>query len=45
MTLKDYENYVARLRAFEQFARDNIELMREGVKQGFTMPGGRAGKG
>jgi uncharacterized protein (DUF885 family) len=38
LTLKDYENYVARLRAFKQFARDNIELMREGVKQGFTTP-------
>lgn len=38
VTLKDYENYVARLRAFKQFALDNIELMREGVKQGFTTP-------
>ncbi len=37
-TLKDYENYVARLRAFERYAADHIELMHEGIKQGFTTP-------
>ncbi len=38
MTTKDYENYVARLNAFDQFSADHIELMREGIKQGFTLP-------
>jgi uncharacterized protein (DUF885 family) len=37
-TLGDYENYIARLKAFGQYADDNIELMREGIKQGYTMP-------
>ena len=37
-TLADYENYLARLKAFGQYADDNIELMREGIKQGYTMP-------
>ncbi len=37
-TTQDYENYVARLKAFDQFSADHIELMREGIKQGFTLP-------
>jgi uncharacterized protein (DUF885 family) len=37
-TVKDFDNYVARLRAFEQFALDHMALMREGVKQGYTLP-------
>jgi uncharacterized protein (DUF885 family) len=36
--LRDYENYIARLRAFSQLADDNIELMREGIKEGITLP-------
>jgi uncharacterized protein (DUF885 family) len=35
---RDYDNYVARLRGFSQYADDHIELMREGIEQGFTMP-------
>jgi uncharacterized protein (DUF885 family) len=38
VTLRDYENYTARLRGFSQLVDDNIELMREGVKQGLTLP-------
>ena len=37
-TLEDYENYIARLRAFSQLVDDNIELMREGIKLGMTLP-------
>jgi uncharacterized protein (DUF885 family) len=37
-TLKDYENYVARLRAFPAYARQNTELLREGVAAGHTLP-------
>jgi len=37
-TVKDYENYVARLRAFGQYSDDHIELMREGIKRGVTLP-------
>jgi uncharacterized protein (DUF885 family) len=37
-TLRDYENYIARLKAFGQYADDNIALMREGIKQGYTQP-------
>ena len=38
-TVRDYDNYIARLRAFEQYVADNIELMREGIKQGIMPPG------
>ncbi|HEV3137728.1 MAG TPA: DUF885 domain-containing protein, partial [Pirellulales bacterium] len=38
-TTRDYENFIARLRAFDRYVDDNIELMREGIKQGMTMPG------
>lgn len=37
-TVKDYENYLARLRGFERYTDQHIELMREGVKQGYTLP-------
>jgi uncharacterized protein (DUF885 family) len=36
--VQDYENYIARLTAFDRYALDNIELMREGIKQGYTLP-------
>jgi uncharacterized protein (DUF885 family) len=39
VTTRDYENYVARLGAFQQWVDDNIELMRKGIKQGMTLPG------
>ena len=38
-TVKDYEDYIARLRAFAAYTDQHIELLREGVKQGFTLPG------
>jgi uncharacterized protein (DUF885 family) len=37
-TERDYNNYISRLRAFDQYVDDNIELLREGVKQGVTQP-------
>lgn len=37
-TLRDYENYLARLRAFLEYVRQNVELLREGVKTGWTVP-------
>jgi len=38
VTVRDYENYIARLNAFAQFADDNIELMRAGIKAGMVLP-------
>ncbi|QDV75538.1 DUF885 domain-containing protein [Botrimarina mediterranea] len=37
-TVKDYENYIARLRAFAAYTDGHIELMREGVQRGLTVP-------
>ncbi len=37
-TTKDYENYVARLNAFDRYVADHIELMRAGIKRGYTLP-------
>ena len=37
-TLEDYENYLARLNAFQQYAAGHIELLREGVRRGITQP-------
>jgi uncharacterized protein (DUF885 family) len=37
-TVKDYENYISRLRAFPVYARQNTGLLREGVASGFTLP-------
>ena len=37
-TTEDYENYVARLRAFRQYAADHVALMREGVRAGMVLP-------
>jgi uncharacterized protein (DUF885 family) len=37
-TVRDYENYIARLRRFANYAAGHIELMREGVKQQMTVP-------
>ncbi len=36
--VKDYENYLSRLRAFGQFADDHIELMRAGIRAGIVLP-------
>jgi uncharacterized protein (DUF885 family) len=37
-TTHDYENYVARLRAIPQYVRQNVELLREGLQAGWTLP-------
>jgi uncharacterized protein (DUF885 family) len=37
-TAGDYDNYVERLRAFDRYAADHIELMREGIKLGYVPP-------
>ncbi len=36
--VKDYENYIARLKAFDRYAQQHIALMREGMRQGYTLP-------
>jgi uncharacterized protein (DUF885 family) len=38
VTTKDYENYIARLRGFLPYARQHIELLREGLKTGIVLP-------
>lgn len=38
LTTKDFENYIARLTAFDRYTADHIELMRAGIKQGYTLP-------
>jgi len=37
-TTKDYENYIARLRAWPRFVREQIALMRMGLRRGMTVP-------
>ncbi len=37
-TVQDYENYLARLRAFEVYVQQHIKLMREGLTKGLTPP-------
>jgi uncharacterized protein (DUF885 family) len=37
-TAGDYENYIARLRGFTAYAAGHIELLREGVRRGLTVP-------
>jgi len=37
-TVGDYENYIARLNGFSQYADDHIELMREGIRQRVVLP-------
>lgn len=37
-TLQDYENYIARLSGFRDYARGHIALLREGLKTGITLP-------
>jgi uncharacterized protein (DUF885 family) len=36
--VRDYENYIARLLAFPAYVEQQIALIREGVRQGYTMP-------
>ncbi|MEE9271571.1 MAG: DUF885 domain-containing protein [Candidatus Krumholzibacteria bacterium] len=37
-SVKDYENYISRLRLFEMWTNDHIKLMREGMKRGYVLP-------
>jgi len=37
-TVKDYENYIARLNAWPRYVREQIALMRTGLKRGMTVP-------
>lgn len=37
-TTRDYENYIARLKAWPRFVREQIALMRMGLKRGMTVP-------
>ncbi len=37
-TARDYENYLARLRAIPAYVRQQIALLREGVRTGFVLP-------
>ncbi|MBW3656301.1 MAG: DUF885 domain-containing protein [Gemmatimonadetes bacterium] len=37
-TVRDYENYIARLRAFRPWVADHVNLMREGVRRGMVLP-------
>ncbi len=37
-SVEDYENYIARLRAFPLYVDQHIELMRRGLEIGFTQP-------
>jgi uncharacterized protein (DUF885 family) len=37
-TVKDYENYISRLRAWPRYVREEIALMRMGIARGFTVP-------
>ena len=36
-TPRDYENYIARLHALPQYMRQNTDLLREGLKAGWTL--------
>ncbi|HEU0006045.1 MAG TPA: DUF885 family protein, partial [Terriglobia bacterium] len=37
-TVRDYENYIQRLRAFAEYARQHIQLMKRGTETGITLP-------
>jgi uncharacterized protein (DUF885 family) len=37
-TTKDYENYISRLNEWPRYVREQIALMRLGLKRGFTVP-------
>ncbi|MGD8698968.1 MAG: DUF885 family protein, partial [Gemmatimonadales bacterium] len=37
-SVEDYEDYIARLEAFEEYAEQHIELMRKGIEEGITLP-------
>jgi uncharacterized protein (DUF885 family) len=37
-TVRDYENYIARLNGFAEYTRQHIGIMREGIQRGFILP-------
>lgn len=37
-TVSDYENYISRLNAFENYAQQHIEIMRTGLDEGYSLP-------
>ncbi|MBI4603302.1 MAG: DUF885 domain-containing protein, partial [Planctomycetes bacterium] len=37
-TVKDHEDYVARLGAFRRYAGEHVALLREGIQRGLTLP-------
>lgn len=37
-TVQDYENYLARLRAFANYVQQYVTIMRQGIARGFVMP-------
>ncbi len=37
-TARDYENYLSRLRAFPRYVQGHIEGLREGLRNGYTLP-------
>ncbi|HEV7570705.1 MAG TPA: DUF885 domain-containing protein [Thermoanaerobaculia bacterium] len=37
-TVKDYDNYISRLKAWPRYVREEIALMRIGIKRGMTIP-------
>jgi uncharacterized protein (DUF885 family) len=37
-TVADYENYLARLRAFPRYVEENLDLLRDGLTRGITPP-------
>lgn len=38
VTTRDYENYTTRLKAFPEYVSQHVELMREGLRTGMTLP-------
>ena len=37
-TVQDYENYIARLRAYPLYTEQHIDIMREGIATGYVLP-------
>ena len=37
-TVRDYENYITRLRVYPVYVNQHVDLLREGIEIGFTLP-------
>jgi len=37
-SVRDYEDYIARLRAFPRYTREHISLLKQGLAEGYTVP-------